>query len=67
MIGKLTTASLHLAFATQFPWLRAGRNGRAVCISHPLVSLIVQVLVFALVFWALRRKGQLASPAIRRL
>jgi hypothetical protein len=56
MIDKLANFSVQLA-SVSLPWLRAGRHHGRGGLNHPLASLIVLVLVFALVFWALRRKA----------
>jgi hypothetical protein len=53
MIGKLSPASLQLAIA-RLPWLPGRSHGGRMI--HPLATLVVLVIVFALLYWAVRRR-----------
>jgi hypothetical protein len=53
MIGKLSNASLQLAF-NSLPWLPGRSHGGRMI--HPFATLVVLVIVFALLYWAVRRR-----------
>ncbi|MFY9746124.1 MAG: hypothetical protein WA891_03950 [Acidobacteriaceae bacterium] len=53
MSAKLTSASLLLGFA-RVPWFPGRSHGGRMI--HPLATLVVLVLVFALLYFAVRRK-----------
>lgn len=54
ILEKLSSASLHLA--ATLPFLPGtGRRHHGV-VGHPLLSLLLLVLIFALILWAFRRK-----------
>jgi hypothetical protein len=54
MIDKLTAVPFHFA-VTLLPWIPGRHHGGRI--NHPLASLILLVLVFALVYWAFRRRA----------
>ncbi len=54
ILAKLSTASLHLA--ATLPFLPGSRTRHHGGLDHPLVSLLLLILIFALILWAFRRK-----------